>query len=1073
MKLIKSRPLRLIFTVSLYVIILSCIVPVDAREVTVDDSFSTEHLGRYIEYFIDTNGESDISQISSPGFSSQFKPCNTDKPSVGYIESPLWLKITINNRVNSAEHLVLEYDYPLIDEVVLFMPRKDGFSQIVTGDMYPAENRPLNYRTIAFPITINPGKQVYFIRVRTRGSMILALNLYKASAFEKKKYQEMMLFSFFYGIAAMLIVFNILILLSMRDISFFYLALFTISISVFSAIHTGLAPIYLWPASTWWSNISHPFFLTVTIIYSVLFSRSYLETSKHFPRIASCFTILMYAGIVLLISPFVFSYFIATQLSVLYAMITMISLLWLGLSMLSRGYREGIFYCIAWSSILIGGVLSTFLAFGIIPASLITSWGYLIGTTFLIVILSIGIVDKIFAYRRERIRALETLKESEEKYKILVDNAHDGIMLIINEMPVYANKSLLGMTGYSEAEFFKHHFLDFFPDTPKGRNMVYAFYKNRMNGIAAPSTYEAHMVTADSIVIDVMISAASATINGEKGSIAILTDITDKNRSQEVILEQFRKIQSQYNELEKLNNELITAHNKLIKANKKSNREKEQLLTTLSSIGDAVISYNADEEIQLMNKNAEKLTGWTIKEAQKQKVSAIIKLTDERASELIFHTYPQAYNPEGLDTIGIPFVLKDRHDNEKIVEINGSHIRNENETSGGVVLAIRDISDRVKLEKEILNMSKMESLGVLAGGIAHDFNNLLTAIMGNTSLAKNTVTQSPDLLEILNKIEHAANRAMNLTHQLLTFSKGGEPVKKTVYITDVIHESANLILSGSNIKLEFDFDEHSWPVDIDIGQLNQVLNNMLINAMQSMTVGGVLTIKTRNCDYVPEKIPIPSGRYVSIAIIDHGIGIPRENINRIFDPYFTTKKQGTGLGLASSYSIIKKHDGYIDVQSQIGKGTIFTIYLKASHKQVISRKDTSKERVHQSGKILVMDDEDLILDVTVNRLTALGYTVETAKDGEKAVHRYSAAIQSGDPYDAVIMDLTIPGGMGGEETIEAIIEIDPDVRAIVSSGYSDNPIMSSYEQHGFKGVLLKPYKMHDLGSVLEELLARN
>nr|HPI91163.1 ATP-binding protein [Spirochaetota bacterium] len=361
---------------------------------------------------------------------------------------------------------------------------------------------------------------------------------------------------------------------------------------------------------------------------------------------------------------------------------------------------------------------------------------------------------------------------------------------------------------------------------------------------------------------------------------------------------------------------------------------------------------------------------------------------------------------------------------------------------------------------------------VLAGGIAHDFNNLLTSILGNVSMARSLGSLEGRIAELFDKIEQAVKRSISLTHQLLTFSKGGEPIKKTVYLPDVIKESATLILSGSKVKPEYDIDNGLYQVYADQGQISQVFNNIIINAMQAMPAGGFLTIKARNVDDIQDIAPLPGGKYIAVSFSDQGIGIHRDNLNRIFDPYFTTKQGGTGLGLASSYSIIKKHNGYLDVSSTVGTGSTFSVYLPASDAGEIDREPESSERPGGTGRILVLDDEEIILDVAVSMLKYLGYTPDTAADGREAIRKYTGGLEQGEPYDAVIMDLTIPGGMGGREALVELLKIDPAVTAIVSSGYSEDPVMARYEKYGFTGILLKPYKLQDISAILDASLKK-
>lgn len=384
---------------------------------------------------------------------------------------------------------------------------------------------------------------------------------------------------------------------------------------------------------------------------------------------------------------------------------------------------------------------------------------------------------------------------------------------------------------------------------------------------------------------------------------------------------------------------------------------------------------------------------------------------------------------------------------------------------------VRDITDHRRIEEELRKAQKLESLGVLAGGIAHDFNNLLTGILGNVSLARITAEMDSDACGRLDEAERAVYRARDLTQQLMTFSKGGTPVKKTASIEQIVKDSASFVLRGSNVRCEFTVPQEIWTVEVDEGQMNQVINNLIINADQSMEHGGTITVCFENM-ILPahNKMSLREGRYVRISIEDTGGGIPDEQIHRIFDPYFTTKEKGSGLGLATVYSIIKNHDGHVAVESQPAVGSTFHLYLPASRKDLPPTAEEAENPLPGAGKILVMDDEEVIRMVATKMLHHLGYKAVACRDGREAIGLYRDAMGSDEPFSAVIMDLTIPGGMGGKEAIKALLEIDQAVIGIVSSGYYQDAILSNYRDYGFSGMVKKPYSLAELGKVLHELV---
>ncbi|MHB8791141.1 MAG: hybrid sensor histidine kinase/response regulator [Desulfobulbaceae bacterium] len=384
----------------------------------------------------------------------------------------------------------------------------------------------------------------------------------------------------------------------------------------------------------------------------------------------------------------------------------------------------------------------------------------------------------------------------------------------------------------------------------------------------------------------------------------------------------------------------------------------------------------------------------------------------------------------------------------------------------------RDITDRLRMEEELRRTQKLEAIGLLAGGIAHDFNNLLTGIIGNILLAK---LKSPgaEAAQLLQNTENAAYRAQDLTRQLLTFAKGGAPVKETASILEIIKEVTAFVLSGSNTNWTLMANGDISPVDVDTGQLGQVLQNLVINSDQAMPDGGVITIRVANLTLGKKTVPpLPAGEYVRIDIQDQGIGIAREYLSRIFDPYFSTKKRGSGLGLATAYSIIRNHNGLLTVDSELGVGTTMTIYLPASTGELRQKEALRVEPRHGMGKILVMDDDEIVRKVAVQMLHHLGYEVAEAPDGEHALSLYKEALVQGQPFDGVILDLTVPGKMGGKETMGRLLSVDPKVKAIVSSGYSNDPIMADYKKFGFSGVVPKPYSMEKLSETVHSLVVK-
>lgn len=472
-------------------------------------------------------------------------------------------------------------------------------------------------------------------------------------------------------------------------------------------------------------------------------------------------------------------------------------------------------------------------------------------------------------------------------------------------------------------------------------------------------------------------------------------------------------------------------------------------------------------EITDANPFIKDLLGYTLKEMVGKNLWDFGEFKDILASRL---SYNELQKHDYVRYDHLPLVTKDGRNIAVEVVANAYKVDHQRV----IQCNIRDITERNQLAEAQQIAAKMEAVGTLAGGIAHDFNNLLTGILGNISVAKRYIETRGEAFERLEEAEKAVINAQDLSLQLLTFSRGGIPNKTVFSIGKLIQRSASFALRGSKVKPEFSLPDELWAIEADEGQINQVISNIVINADQAMPNGKVINIEAKNSVIGGTRIlPLPAGHYVEIAITDHGVGIPEEHLDRIFDPFFTTKQKGSGLGLSSAYSIITNHDGHITVESLLGVGTTFYIFLPATAKPAPAEELAAADTVlYGTGKILVMDDQETIRETLSRMLTLAGYEVEISKDGKEAIETYVRAKTIRKPFDAVIMDLTIPGGTGGKEAIARLLAIDPDARVIASSGYATDPIMSDYKKYGFSAAVPKPYSAQAIEKALHDVLKK-
>ncbi len=498
-----------------------------------------------------------------------------------------------------------------------------------------------------------------------------------------------------------------------------------------------------------------------------------------------------------------------------------------------------------------------------------------------------------------------------------------------------------------------------------------------------------------------------------------------------------------------------------------------QYRSTLDSLGDAVHVIDRDFRFVLVNQAFRSWIDELGLEAE----------TDGRTVFEVFPFLPERVRDEYLQVFETGQTLV----TEETTRVSGRDILTETrkipvfeaDRVARVVTVVRDITERRKLEQELLKAQKLEAIGLLAGGIAHDFNNLLAGILTNLAAARQRMRARGPVARSLAEAERAGERARDLTQRLLAFSSSGAPIRRPVALEPLLRESAELVLSGSDVRCEISVAEGLWPAHADAQQTAQVLQNLLLNARQAMPGGGTIGLRAENAAIGPDDPrPVARGRFVRVTVTDHGVGIPPELLPRIFDPFFTTKERGTGLGLTASYAIVKKHDGWIDVQSEPGSGTAFHVYLPAASSGPEGETGNGKRetedtgRLCGSGRILLMDDDDIIRRGARRLLREWGYEVECARDGAEAIELHTKARLAGRPFDAVVLDLTVSEGMGGEECVRRLRALDPGLKAIVCSGYSGGPALAEFRERGFDAVVRKPFTLEELRDALRSIAPR-
>ncbi|MEJ5361811.1 MAG: PAS domain S-box protein [Spirochaetota bacterium] len=630
----------------------------------------------------------------------------------------------------------------------------------------------------------------------------------------------------------------------------------------------------------------------------------------------------------------------------------------------------------------------------------------------------------------ERIQVTSALAESEAKFRTLADSSPMAIMMYQDDKFVYVNKAAEQISGYKFEEVAHLNF--WFLVHPEDKEMLINKSKLRQQGSQGLDSYEFRIITKDGQVKWVYITSATVQYRGRPAGLVSILDITDRKKAEEELFE-----------------------------------EKEKLRITLQSIGDGVIATDTDGRVVIINETAQQLTGYLQSEAIDKHLSEIFVIVHELSDKPLENPVDKVLSTGHVYELSNHTVLVAKDGTRRVIADSAAPIKDKAGNILGVVLVFRDMTEKLQLIEQIQRAQKLESIGLLAGGIAHDFNNILEGVFGYIGLASAYVSDST-VSEMLANALKSIQRAKGLTGQLLTFSKGGQPVKKVQSIIPLLQDTVQFAISGSNVKALFHIDDNLDNAEIDYNQISQVIQNIVINAVQAMPMGGTITIGAGNISFADGEHPLLQGDYIRVTIADQGVGIPKEVLPKIFDPFFTTKSLGQGLGLATSYSIIARHQGTIEVESEPGKGTTFYIYIPATKKEPQGQKKVEEKKVLKGGRILVLDDEPMMREIMLKFLEHLGFNAVAVDNGRDAINMYIKEKNAGIPFNALIFDMTIKGGMGGREAIEEIRKFDKDILAFVMSGYHEDPVLAHPQDYGFNGGLCKPFTLEDL----EALLAR-
>ena len=669
-------------------------------------------------------------------------------------------------------------------------------------------------------------------------------------------------------------------------------------------------------------------------------------------------------------------------------------------------------------------------------------------------------------------RALRESEESRDRYRDLFDFAPMGYLTLdARGLVTGANLTAANMLGIPQRELVTRQFLSL---VERESRQDYEALEQELREKPAGQAVELRLKRRgkESFFARVESSATRAQFGALREVRLALWDVTEKKLAEEKAARKWSELEGLVRGRTARLNETVARLEKEVSdrqdAEARLAREKELLAVTLRSIADGVATTDERGRVLMLNRAGEELSGWEQSQAGHKRLSRVLKIIDERTRgplteqfNSVFKSGQSYYSPGTA-------LLVSRSGKETPVAASLAPILSPAGKIAGAVAVLSDLTSARALEQERAREQRLESLRVLAGGLAHDFNNILMGIMGNVSMVRAGALVKEESDRLLENAEQACVRAKGLTQQLLAYAIGGAPAKKITSLPELVMDSASFALSGARSKFRFSAPKNLWPAEVDPGQISQVISNLVSNAAEALPAGKI-EIGAQNLRLGQGEIPeLQPGRYLKIWLRDHGPGIPKENLSRIFDPFFTTKEKG-GLGLTSAYSIVRRHDGKIVAESAPGQGSVFSVYLPAAGRAPRQAEPALKKG---KGRVLVMDDEQSIRDVAGAMLWKLGYAAEFAGDGKAAVKAYLKAKKSGKGFDAVLMDLVVPGAMDGKEATREIIKLDPKAKIIASTGYSTEPLSPELKKAGFLAVIAKPYDLKELGESLQKIIKR-